>query len=210
MPLTTIPDVKPQRRRGDRAPFTPAPPMGSAGVTTTNDGGSVSNEPSGAEPNVKYMHPESQEYADAERDRLAAVAAKRANEVAHERRKWREARAIYEQTLQLVEQIWGDRLNAAQLKQQNLAEEMRDRRVPLSASDPGDLEGALWGREIPVPLFTPRDRLQFLKEATTAFLIFGEKRGLQALPKDLPAEQQEAGSGTSEEAGEVALAEGTE
>lgn len=209
----TAPGVKPQRRRGDRAPFTPAPPMGSAGVTITY--GDPMSE------NVKYMHPESPEYAAAQKAKEDDARARRATEIAHERRKWREARAIYEQTLQLVEQIWGDRLNAAQLKQQNLAEEMRDREAvtvientdshTTDASWPGQApRSEIFDRGIPVPLFTPRDRVQFLKEATTAFLIFGEKRGLQALPKDAPAEQPEAASGAGEEAGEVALAEGTE
>jgi hypothetical protein len=165
------------------------------------------------EPNIKFMSPGSPEYAEAQQAKEAADRARKANEVAHERRKWRDAKAIYEQTLQLVEAIWGDRLDAAQQTQQALAEDMRDR---TARGDVGQVAGMSYeilpgrGAEIPVPLFTPRDRVQFLKEATTAFLIFGEKRGLQALPKDPPAEQQEAGSGTSEEAGEVALAEGRE
>lgn len=162
--------------------------------------------------NVKYMHPESPEFAAAQKAKEDDARARRATEIAHERRKWREARAIYEQTLQLVEAIWGDRLNAAQLKQQNLAEEMRDRALWDKPTVEQGMRGEIPVRfaEIPVPLFTPRDRVQFLKEATTAFLIFGEKRGLQALPKDAPAGQPEAASGAGEEAGEVALAEGRE
>lgn len=205
----TTPGVKPQRRRGDRAPFTPAPQMAGVGVTTTNDGGFVSNEPSGAEPNVKYMHPASPEFLAAQQAKEDDARARKANEVAHERRKWREARAIYEQTVQLVEAIWAPRLDAAQTTQEALALQMRDRGA-TTYLDEHNCKRDVDVFGIPVPLFTPRDRLQFLKEATTAFLIFGEKRGLQALPKDPPVEQQEAGSGTSEEAGEVALAEGTE
>jgi len=108
-----------------------------------------------------------------------------------------------------MEQVWGDRLDAAQMMQQELAEEMRDRVGGSHWADAVDTDGnkipgmmrmVSEGGEIPTPLFTPRDRVQFLKEATVAFLIFGEKRGLSATPE--PKEDTppaiEAASGTDE------------
>lgn len=168
----------------------------------------------------KFMSPGTPEYVEAQKAKEDEARARRAKEIANERRQWVEARAIYEQSLLLVEAVWSPRLDAAQFAQQQLAEEMRDRgpngAAPLFhvtdaiTTATGEQGAQLLTAEIPVPLFTPRDRVQFLKEATTAFLIFGEKRGLQALPKEAPAEQPEAASGAGEEAGEVALAEGTE
>ena len=73
---------------------------------------------------------------------------------------------------------------------------------------------------IPVPLFTPRDRLQFLKETAATLLISADRRNLNVrFPKEEPDAPQEpeapegaaveAASGTDEagmdaEAGELA------
>jgi len=140
---------------------------------------------------------------------LEAARLERIKVKVEERRRWCEARDTYERSLKVMEQVWGDRLDAAQLTQQKLAEEMRDREESRHYTD-GKLVSVLPG-EIPVPLFTPRDRVQFLKEATVAFLIFGEKRGLSATPEpkeDTPT-AVEAASGTDEglldvEASEIA------
>ena len=144
---------------------------------------------------MKYGYPDSDEAKEAAR--LERIKVK-----VEERRRWTEAREVYERSLKVMEQVWGDRLDAAQLTQQQLAEEKRDRKP---AREVFTEQGALLATvrdpaEIPVPLFTPRDRVQFLKEATVAFLIFGEKRGLSATPEpkeDAPT-AVEAASGTDE------------
>lgn len=135
-----------------------------------------------------------------------------------ERRRWAEMARVYSRCVQLAEAEWSDRLDAAQAIQQRLAEEMRDRMRALTerqkdglvAAGDMDLARTLALVDIPVPLFTPRDRLQFLKEVTTALLIEAGKRNLGAMPEpkekpDAAPEQApgeapagEAASGTSE------------
>lgn len=90
-----------------------------------------------------------------------------------ETKRWTELSATYQQCLQVAIETWGTHIGLASMAQQRLAEEMRDRRI-----DVGEPERITLPHDIPVPLFTPRDRLQFLKEATTAIFIEAGKRGL--------------------------------
>ena len=159
----------------------------------------------------KYMSPGSPEYVEAENARAAA--AKK-----NERAEWAQLYRIYERCVEIAEKVWTDRLDAAQITQQQLTEEMRDR-APEIRSKPSTTMGTLTAatelelvdRSIPVPLFTPRDRLQFLKEATaTLFIEAGSRnRNLTVLfakeVPDAPAEPQapegaavEAASGADE------------
>lgn len=120
---------------------------------------------------MKYGAPGTPEALEAERTQL--IRAK-----VDERRRWAELARTYARCLDIVEQVWTERLNGAQLTQQVLAEEMRDRH----AENPQARE---WSREssIPVPLFTPRDRQQFLKEATATLLISADRRNLTVTPE---------------------------
>lgn len=128
-----------------------------------------------------------------------------------ERRRWAEYDRTYRRCLAIAEDVWAERLDAAQQAQQKLAEEMRDRQRPRGI----DVLDAV---AIPVPLFTPRDRLEFLGRATTNLMIGTEKRGLTVTPelKDAPKEPEageapaiEAASGVAEvaDAEAAALAE---
>jgi len=77
-------------------------------------------------------------------------------------------------------------------------------------SDPNNFPhgGTLDAGEIPVPLFTPRDRAQFVKEVAATLLISADRRNLSVRfpkekPTDAPTQPEanegiEAASGTSE------------
>jgi hypothetical protein len=113
-----------------------------------------------------------------------------------ERRRWAELREVYLRCIAIAEQAWEDRLDAAQTVQHDLAVEMRDRVRP----DGPVTIPMEWASEIPVPLFTPRDREQFLKEVAATLLISADRRNLGATPEP-KAEQEtapEAASGTDE------------
>jgi hypothetical protein len=149
---------------------------------------------------MKYMHPESDEAKEAARlERLKVKL--------EERRRWWELRAVYERCVAIADQVWGERLDAAQMIQQGLAEEMR---APLfKPTDWPEGTPAIIDRSIPVPLFTPRDRQQFIKEVATTLLIETSRRGLNATPEPREETPGEAASGADEadldtEAGEVA------
>ena len=156
---------------------------------------------------MKYGHPDSDEAK--ETARLERIKVK-----VEERRRWWELRAVYERCVAIADQVWTERLDAAQLTQQKLAEEMRDRKPSREVFTE---QGALLATvrdpaEIPVPLFTPRDRQQFIKEVATTLLIEANRRGLNATPE--PKEDTppaiEAASGTDEaslDAEAAALAE---
>jgi hypothetical protein len=107
-----------------------------------------------------------------------------------ERRRWAELREVYHRCVAIAEQVWEDRLDAAQVIQDSLAQGMRDR-----GSD-----GNAGGLGIPVPLFTPRDREQFLKEVAATLLISADRRNLGATPEPKPETETapEAAWGTDE------------
>ena len=145
-----------------------------------------------------------------------------------ERRRWAELARTYERCIQIADSMWGAQLEDASRQQQALAEAMRDRGsvhvTPAEdeASSYGESSGdqmAFFDHGIPVPLFTPRDRVQFLKEAAVALLIESGKRGLTVTPEvkepDAPqkadeAQPHEAGSGVDETDGDAPLALATD
>ncbi|HEX9239230.1 MAG TPA: hypothetical protein VF910_01070 [Candidatus Bathyarchaeia archaeon] len=150
-----------------------------------------------ADPNLKYMHPDSEE-----------ARAKKAEMEKHmasvERSEWLQLWRIYERCVDIAHKVWDAKLDAASAQQEALALEMRDR----GAAKYKDAEGRerdddVFG--IPVPLFTPRDRLQFIKEVAVNLNITAGQRGLSIrfpkewTPKDAET-KQEAGSGSSVEA----------
>jgi hypothetical protein len=160
------------------------------------------------EPDLKYMHPDSEEFKEAEARRLAEEQAERARRDEQSRRReradWLQLYRIYERCVEIAEVVWGAKLETASAQQQTLAEQMRDRMIQ-DPSWPGPIH-----HEIPVPLFTPRDRIQFIKEVAVSLNISAEHKGLTVLfPKEKPGAPEEsqtssgpgieAASGTSEE-----------
>lgn len=111
---------------------------------------------------------------DNEEARAAHRETQRRVNAQRERADWAELQHIYERCVAIAEHLWNDRLAIAQHQQYKLAEAMRDRVTPYGSP-----------KEIPVPLFTPRDRLQFLKEVSTALLIDAGKRNLRALYREV-------------------------
>lgn len=172
-----------------------------------------------AEPNLKYGHPESDEAKQKAAERLA-------HEKGIERRAWLTLWRTYERCVEISERVWTAKLEKASAQQQELAIQMRAHRinepVPPSVVE-REITGYLIEQRdgsIPVPLFTPRDRVQFVKEVAATLLISADRQNLHVyFPKDKPdagTEPQagdgsgtEAASGTSEEsldteAGQVA------
>lgn len=146
----------------------------------------------------KYMAPgTAEEIEAAQKRRLAAKI--------EERRRWTELQNVYARCIALAEDAWKEKLSAAQEAQQALAEEMRDRSVTYHTERDGKEVETDHG--IPVPLFTPRDRLQFLKEATTALLIEASRRGLTATPEPKHETPEAAQADDVVEAGLTAEAE---
>jgi hypothetical protein len=162
-----------------------------------------------------------------------------AHEKGVERSEWLNLWRTYERCVEIAELVWTTRLDGDTKAQQALAENMRDRIVSFGEnSEDVTVEGGTktfrcrrcgatsqffphhacsardGGRsvgEIPVPLFTPRDRAQLIKEAAARLLICADRRGLGVrYPKerpDAPEETQaspepgiEAASGAAEEA----------
>lgn len=121
---------------------------------------------------------------------IEAEQKKRVAQKLEERRRWWELRAVYERCVAIADQVWNERLAVAQIAQEAIAQGMRDR----------GSEGNAGGLGIPVPLFTPRDREQFIKEVATTLLIEANRRGLNATPEPKPQEAPaiEAASGTDE------------
>lgn len=109
------------------------------------------------------------------RDRVRREKAER------ERKDWAELYHIYERCVGIAEKIWKEKLDTAAAQQQTLAEQMRDR---CHVGVVGGFNYAAADGEIPVPLFTPRDRLQFVKEVGATLLISADRRNLTALYKD--------------------------
>lgn len=160
--------------------------------------------------NLKYGHPDSEEAKQKAAERLA-------HEKGIERRAWLTLWRTYERCVEISELVWKSKLEEASAQQQTLAEQMRDRTVigePVKYVAGNGVTQAvthLQDGAIPVPLFTPRDRAQFVKEVAATLLISADRQNLHVyFPKDKPdAETQpeagngsgaEAASGTSEEA----------
>lgn len=137
-------------------------------------------------------------------DALEAQRAIRLKQKIAERRAWAEYQRTYERCKAIAEAVWQKDLDDASAQQQALAEAMRDR--TSGPADPAVLMFAPREASIHAPLFTPRDRLQFLKEATTNLMIGTERRGLTVTPevKDVETEKApeaqpvEAASGADE------------
>lgn len=147
------------------------------------------------EPNLKYGHPDSAEEV-AKRARILEDAKRR------ERDDWLQLYRIGQRCIEIADKLWGQRLADASAAQQTLSEQMRDRQ---SADPLGPVH-----HEIPVPLFTQRDRAQFIKEVAATLLISADRRNLSVhFPKEKPCAPEEsqapqgsgieAASGTSEE-----------
>lgn len=156
---------------------------------------------------------------DEKRARIAAEQERiRRGYAAQERADWAEMQHVYERCVAIAEKVWQEKIDTASAQQQTLAEQMRDRVWPTSYG--------VYPREIPVPLFTPRDRVQFVKEvATTLFIEAGSRnRNLTAKYKDPNGETElaatekavthevpvEAASGADETQSDAPLALGVE
>lgn len=125
-----------------------------------------------------------------------------------ERRRWKELEETARRCVKIAELLWGEHLTKAQSEQEALAVQMRDRAFVNLTKDDGDGDVPLVG-EIPVPLFTPRDRLQFLKEFSTTLLISADRRNLPATPeakRDPTAPEAAAGVEETSDAEASALA----
>jgi hypothetical protein len=108
----------------------------------------------------------------------------------NEAKAWAALAKTYEECARLAAHVWDDQLAAAMTAQQTLAETMRDRAGMTVVTGRDEVENAItsefYPRDIPVPLFTPRDRLQFLKEVSVTLLIEASKRGLSVTePEDV-------------------------
>ncbi len=129
-----------------------------------------------------------------------------AKRINYERAGWRQLRETYRRCVLIAEEEWRERLDKAQEEQQQLAEDMRDRAVSIQTQidasvggkadqfrvkgEPADRSPVfvpgpvhVETREIVVPLFTPRDRVQFIKEAAVTLLIEAGRRQLAATPE---------------------------
>ena len=90
-----------------------------------------------------------------------------------ERQAWGELYRTYMRCIEIADAIWGDRLQDAQADQAALAETMADR---LTGTEQWSGDSA-----IRVPLFTPRDRQQFIKEVAATLLISADRKNLTVL-----------------------------
>jgi hypothetical protein len=105
----------------------------------------------------------------------------------NEAKAWKALAATYAQCVEIAIQQWDPLIGIASMAQEKKALEMRDRAIDVGV-EPGS--GAVFGgtalAEIHVPLFTHRDRLQFLKEVSVTLLIEASKRGLSVTqPEDV-------------------------
>src|SRR5262245_3660094 len=98
----------------------------------------------------------------------------------HERRAWKMFALRYQRCVELAETVWNERLDDAQEVQTKLAVDMRDRFTAPLMTQGGQVIPPR-DKGIPVPMFTPRDRVQFIKEVATALNISAEKMGLVVL-----------------------------
>jgi len=160
-------------------------------------------------PNLKYMHPDSEEAR-------AKKIAEDKHYAALERAEWLQLWRIYERCVDIAHKVWDAKLETASAQQQTLAEQMRDRTKPMTYTTGIPIPHMVSDCSIPVPLFTPRDRLQFIKEVAVNLTISAGQRGLSIrFPKEWTAKEVasaeteseapsesgvEAASGTAEEA----------
>lgn len=138
------------------------------------------------------------------------AADRRAQDVARERAEWLQLQHIYERCIAIGEKVWGDKLKIAAAQQQTLAEQMRDRGTVYYVNIEGQRR-MIEGPSIPVPLFTPRDRVQFLKEVGATLLIDARSHNLTAYYKDKNGETELAAAEKAPEAqGPVEAASGAD
>jgi len=114
-------------------------------------------------------------------DEIAAREAARAHEkaarrIAEERRVWWQLEEAARRCIAISEHLWDERLTAAVGAQRHLAETMRDRTSQGTRAD-GVTKYEI-DRGVPVPLFTPRDRLEFLARFATTLLISARQQQL--------------------------------
>lgn len=95
-----------------------------------------------------------------------------------ERAAWAELFHTYERCVEIAERVWKARIEDASAQQHALAAQMRDR--PTSNHVDAAM-GRITDAGIPVPLFTPRDRQQFVKEVAATLLIGADRRNLTVL-----------------------------
>jgi len=103
---------------------------------------------------------------------------------AEERAAWANLYHVYTRCVEIAEKVWEGKLAVAKLDQQQLAETMRDRSAQIALTVPENTLDVV-DASIPVPLFTPRDRMQFIKEVGATLLISADKRNLMVrFPKE--------------------------
>src|SRR5882724_7386713 len=107
-------------------------------------------------------------------------AEKRDQAVALERRRWWELAESYARCVRIAHDEWEAELDQAEGEQRGLAIEMRDRTAPGVRATGKEYEQ---DRSIPVPLLTPRDKVQFLKEAAVTLFIEACKKSLPVTPE---------------------------
>jgi len=104
---------------------------------------------------------------------------------AEERAAWANLYHVYTRCVEIAEKVWEGKLAVAKLDQQQLAETMRDRSAQIALTVPENALDVV-DASIPVPLFTPRDRMQFIKEVGATLLISADKRNLMVrFPKEV-------------------------
>lgn len=138
--------------------------------------------------------------------------ARRRVDAKRERDEWLQLYRVAERCVVLAHKLWDADLEKAAAQQQTLVEQMRDRRVPAAWSVGGMLPEEK-DAAIPAPLFTPRDRLEFLKGFAVTLFIDARKSNLTVLYKepsgeaDAPetSDRTEAGQAAAEAASLVAL-----
>src|SRR2546430_6961503 len=111
----------------------------------------------------------------------AREAARLNERIQHERLRWWELEEAARRCIAVSEHLWDKRLAAAISAQRQLAETMRDRTSHGTRAD-GVTKYEI-DRGVPVPVFTPRDRLQFVKEFATTLLISARQQQLPVTPE---------------------------
>lgn len=109
-----------------------------------------------------------------------AEAAKREQAIAIERRRWWELEETYRRCVAIADTIWRSRLVDAAAEQDALAIEMRNLIAKGKRATGAEYE---IDKGIPVPLLTPRDQLQFVKEVAATLLISTDRRNLPVTPE---------------------------
>src|SRR2546421_10989831 len=118
------------------------------------------------------------------------IEAREKERVQHERLRWWELEEAARRCIAISEHLWDERLAAAIAAQRQLAETLRDRTSQGTRAD-GVTKYEI-DRGVPTPVFTPRDRLQFLKEFATTLLISARQQQLPVTPeamRETPTEE---------------------